>query len=193
MANFKYSTNGLNLTKQAEGVRLTAYQDSVGVWTIGYGHTGSDVKKGLTITEDQATTLLEADVAWAVTCVNKSVSAAINQNQFDALVDFVFNLGCANFGQSTLLRLLNEDQFEGASEEFPKWNKAKKKVLPGLTKRRAAEQALFNTPVKDGATANLIQAHAAGMRPTAASGRPPKKAAKKGRKAGASPKKKSAF
>lgn len=159
MASFKYSTNGLNLTKQFEGQELTAYQDSVGVWTIGYGHTGTDVKRGLAVTEDQATTLLAADVAWAVTCVNKSVTSAINQNQFDALVDFVFNLGCASFGQSTLLKYLNKGQFAAAAKEFPKWNKAGGRVLAGLTRRRLAEQALFNTPV---AGANTVELRATG-------------------------------
>jgi lysozyme len=119
----------------------------VGVWTIGYGHTGTDVKEGLTITGDQASILLAADVAWAVTCVNKSVQSAINQNQFDALVDFVFNLGCASLGQSTLLRLVNAGNFAGAAKEFLRWNKAGGKVVKGLTKRRQAEADLFSKPV----------------------------------------------
>jgi len=143
MANFKYSAAGLELTKQFEGLELKAYQDSVGVWTIGYGHTGSDVKAGLMITEAQASVLLAADVAWAVTCVNKSVTSAINQNQFDAMVDFVFNLGCAAFAQSTLLRMVSAGDFAGAAGQFGRWNKAGGKVLAGLTKRRTAEAALF--------------------------------------------------
>jgi len=146
MANFKYSSVGFELTKQFEGCELKAYQDQVGVWTIGYGHTGTDVKKGLTITEEQASTLLAADVAWAVTCVNKSVKVAINQNQFDALVDFVFNLGCANLGQSTLLRLLNAGDSSDAAKEFLRWNRAGGKVVAGLTRRRQAEMDLFNKP-----------------------------------------------
>jgi len=177
MANFKYSKAGLELTKQFEGLELTAYQDSVGVWTIGYGHTGTDVKKGLTITEDQASTLLAADVAWAVTCVNKSVTAAINQNQFDALVDFVFNLGCANFGQSTLLRLLNAGRFDDAVKEFPRWNRAGGKVLNGLTKRRKAEAALFSEPVALATPARVTGAKLAGVK--AAGHAAPKKASKK--------------
>ncbi|MDE1178523.1 MAG: lysozyme [Edaphobacter sp.] len=146
MPNFQYSSNGLDLTKQFEGIRLNAYQDSVGVWTVGYGHTGSDVVRGLTITAQQADILLAADVAWAVTAVNKAVQTVINQNQFDALVDFTFNLGAASFTGSTLLRLLNAGNFAGASAEFIRWNKAKKKVLAGLTRRRQAETDLFNTP-----------------------------------------------
>jgi lysozyme len=147
VANFKYSSNGLALTKSFEGIELKAYQDSVGVWTIGYGHTGTDVKRGLVITQPQADILLAADVAWAVTAVNKAVTAPINQNQFDALVDFTFNLGAANFATSTLLRLLNAGDYAGAAAQFIRWNKAKGKVLAGLTRRRQAETDLFNTPV----------------------------------------------
>ena len=144
MANFKYSATGLALTKQFEGCVLVAYQDQVGVWTIGYGHTGTDVKAGLTITDDQASILLAADVAWAVTCVNKSVTSTINQNHFDALVDFVFNLGCASLGQSTLLRMINAGNFDGAAGQFLRWNKAGGKVVKGLTARRQAEMNLFS-------------------------------------------------
>ena len=167
MANFRYSSNGLELTKQFEGLELKAYQDSVGVWTIGYGHTGTDVVPGMKISEGQATILLAADVAWAVTCVNKSVKSAINQNQFDALVDFTFNLGCANLGSSTLLRLLNAGDFAGAAAQFIRWNKAGGKVLAGLTRRRQAEAMIFSNPVAPMRTGVALQAEA------------PKKTAKK--------------
>lgn len=146
MANFQYSPAGLALTEAFEGLRLKAYEDSVGVWTIGYGHTGNDVKPGLIITKEQADILLAADVAWAVACVNKAVEVAINQNQFDALVDFTFNLGGPSFTGSTLLRRLNSGDIAGAAEEFIRWNKANKQVVPGLTRRRQAETDLFNTP-----------------------------------------------
>ncbi len=146
MANFKYSDNGLQMTKDFEQLRLTSYQDSKGVWTIGYGHTGG-IEEGMTITEAQATLFLTADVAWAVTCVNKSAKAKINQNQFDAMVDLVFNIGCAAFSGSTLLRKLNASDFAGAAAEFVKWNKSGGKVLRGLTRRRQAETDLFNKPV----------------------------------------------
>jgi len=148
MANFEYSVAGLALTEQFEGLELEAYQDQVGVWTVGYGHTGPDVKEGLTITEEEASILLAADVAWAVTCVNKSVTANINQNQFDAMVDFVFNLGCARLVQSTLLKMVNAGDFDGAAQQFLRWNKAGGKVIRGLTKRRHAEADLFAQPVE---------------------------------------------
>ncbi|MBS1800266.1 MAG: lysozyme [Acidobacteria bacterium] len=155
MANFTYSAVGLALTKQFEGCVLTAYQDQVGVWTIGYGHTGTDVKQGLTITEDQASILLAADVAWALTCVNKFVTSNINQNQFDAMVDFVFNLGCASLGQSTLLRLVNAGDFSDAAPQFLRWNRAGGKVVAGLTKRRQAEMNLF-TGITAAATSSTL-------------------------------------
>jgi lysozyme len=141
--NFTYSKNGLALTKQFEGCKLTAYQDSVGVWTIGYGHTGTFAVQGKTITQDFADRLLLADIAKFEAGVLKLVRAAINQNQFDALVDFSFNLGLGNLGSSTLLKKLNAGDYKGAAEEFLKWDKAGGKVLAGLTKRRAAERALF--------------------------------------------------
>jgi lysozyme len=146
MANFTYSPNGLALTEQFEGLVLTAYQDQVGVWTIGYGHTGPGVQSGLTITQDQATQLLEADVARAATCVNRAVTTGINQNQFDALVDFTFNLGCANLLSSTLLKMLNAGDIAGAAQQFLRWDHAGGVQVPGLLLRRQAEMALFQTP-----------------------------------------------
>jgi lysozyme len=137
-----YSAAGLALTKQSEGCRLTAYQDAVGVWTIGYGHT-SNVQPGDTCTEDQASEWLAQDVQWAVDAVNKYVTVKLNQGQFDALVDFTFNLGVGNLTHSTLLRKLNAGDYAGAAAEFPKWNMAGGRVLAGLVARRAAEQAMF--------------------------------------------------
>jgi len=185
MPSFKYSSTGLALTEKFEGLRLTAYQDSVGVWTIGYGHTGADVKQGLTISEDQASVLLAADVAWAVTCVNKSVKSAINQNQFDALVDFTFNLGCNSLGSSTLLKMVNVGDFAGAAGQFIRWNKAGGKVLRGLTVRRQAEADLFSTPVA-AATPAAAPIRAA-MAPKAVAAKP-KKAVPKKKAAKKSPK-----
>jgi len=143
MANHTYSPNGIALTKQFEGLELTAYQDQVGVWTIGYGHTGRSVHGGMTITQEQADQLLTSDLASSVTCVNHAVNTEINQNQFDALVDFVFNLGCASLLGSTLLRSVNAGNFAEAAEQFPLWDHAGGKVIPGLLKRRKAEMALF--------------------------------------------------
>ena len=147
MANFSYSSTGLELTRRFEGLRLTAYQDSCGVWTIGYGHTGGRVRKGLTITEPEALELLTTDVLSAAACVNHAVQSPINQNQFDALVDFVFNLGIGNFLSSTLLHKVNACEFDAAKSEFLRWNHAGSRTLEGLTRRRQAEADLFSRPV----------------------------------------------
>jgi lysozyme len=143
--NLTFSQNGLSLTKKFEGLRLTAYQDQGGVWTIGYGHTGSDVQAGLTITDDQASDLLMKDTAKAVAAVYRLVSVPLTQNQFDALVDFVFNVGGGNFQSSTLLRDLNASNFAGAAAEFQKWDHVHTVVVPGLLARRQAEAKLFQT------------------------------------------------
>lgn len=143
--NLTYSQNGLKLTESFEGLRLEAYQDQVGVWTIGYGHTNG-VTSGMVCTQEQAQKWLLEDTQGASFAVNRMVTVQLNQNQFDALVDFTFNLGSGALGSSTLLRLLNAGNFSGAANEFVKWNHAGGVVVAGLTKRRLAEQELFNTP-----------------------------------------------
>lgn len=143
MADFTYSGQGLDLTKQFEGLVLTSYQDQGGVWTIGYGHTGPSVHGGMKITEDQAEQLLESDLAGAVAAVNRAVKVDISQSQFDALVDFVFNLGAASLLTSTLLRDVNAGNFSDAAPEFLKWDHCKGVVVNGLLRRRQAEMKLF--------------------------------------------------
>ncbi|MFB0823846.1 lysozyme [Chromobacterium violaceum] len=142
----KTNAAGISLIKQFEGVRLAAYQDMVGVWTIGYGHTGPDVKAGMTITQQQADQLLAADLEKFETGVRKAVIVPLNANQFSALVSFSYNLGLGNLRSSTLLRLLNKGDYNGAAAQFPRWNRAGGQAVPGLTRRRKAEQALFLTP-----------------------------------------------
>ena len=133
---------GLALIKSFEGLRLTAYLDSVGVPTIGYGHT-KGVRMGDTCTQAQADAWLAEDVRDAEACVNSAVTVPMTQAEFDALVSFTFNLGCGNLRKSTLLRLLNEGDRHGATVEFRKWDKAGGQVLAGLTRRRDAESRLF--------------------------------------------------
>lgn len=141
--NLTYSGTGLKLTEQFEGLRLSAYQDQVGVWTIGYGHTGADVTPDLTITQAQAEQLLLDDVGSASKCVNGCVTVALTQDEFNALVDFVFNLGAGAFQGSTLLRDLNGGDFAGAAAQFDAWDHAGGAVVAGLLRRRQAETALF--------------------------------------------------
>lgn len=141
----KANTATINLIKSFEGCKLTTYADSVGVLTIGYGHTGPDVHRGKVITQSQADDLLAADLARFETGVTNLVKVTLTANQFGALVSFAYNLGLGSLGGSTLLKKVNAKDFAGAKLEFSKWDHAGGKVLAGLTKRRAAEAVLFAT------------------------------------------------
>ena len=140
--NMAYSRTGEALTTSFEGCALSAYQDQKGIWTIGYGHT-KNVAPGDTCTSDQALLWLEEDMSWAVNVVNREVSVNLSQNEFDALVDFVFNVGSGAFQGSTLLRLLNSGDYAGASREFDKWDHVSGAVVAGLLRRREAETSEF--------------------------------------------------
>lgn len=140
----KISEAGLSLIKSFEGCKLTAYLDAVGIWTIGYGHTGPNVHRGLTITQKQADEILAQDVRRFELGVVNNVKVSLNQNEFDALVSFAFNVGVNALKGSTLLRLLNDGADRSiVAAEFLRWNKGDGKVLEGLTRRRQAEKALF--------------------------------------------------
>ncbi|MDE1155864.1 MAG: lysozyme [Acidobacteriaceae bacterium] len=143
MEQYRYSTAGLTLTKDFEGLRLEAYKDAAGVWTIGYGHTGDEVRQGQRITPQQAEALLQTDLQAAVFCVQRVVTAPLTQGQFDALVDFCFNAGQGALERSTLLAKVNRLEFEEAATEFARWDKSGGKRCPGLSRRRAAEATLF--------------------------------------------------
>ena len=123
-------------------MELEAYLDAVDVWTIGYGHTKT-AEPGMVITEAQAEELLREDLAEFEEAVTEAVEVSINSNQFSALVSFCFNLGAGSLFQSTLLKLLNQGDFQGAADQFPRWDKAGGQALEGLTRRRKAERALF--------------------------------------------------
>ena len=144
----KTSEKGLQLIAGFEGLRLAAYPDpGTGgePWTIGYGHTDG-VRPGDRCTEAQAMGWLQDDVRFAEAAVARNVTVALEQNQFDALVSFTFNLGAGAFAQSTLLRLLNRGDYAGAAGQFGRWVHVGAAVLHGLVRRRAAERALFETP-----------------------------------------------
>lgn len=136
---------GIALIKQYEGLRLTTYKDAVGIPTIGYGHVENPNPPGgtRTITAEAAEQILREDLQRFEHDVNNMLTVEVTQNQFDALVSFAFNLGPANLKSSTLLRKVNSGDFNGAAEEFPKWNHAGGQVLAGLTARRNAEKNLF--------------------------------------------------
>lgn len=139
----KISQKGMKLIQDFEGLALKAYKDSVGVLTVGWGSTGSHVTAGMTITKEQAEQLLKKDLERFEKGVSDLVKVPLNQNQFDALVSFSFNLGLGNLKSSTLLKKLNASDYIGASKEFERWNRAGGKVLNGLTRRRIAERDLF--------------------------------------------------
>ena len=147
----KVSERGIELLKTFEGLELEAYQDIAGVWTIGYGHTGQDVQPGMRITEREAEALLRRDLRSRESAVERLSNPPLNQNEFDALVSFVYNVGENAFGRSTARKRLNRGDRLGAADALTWWNKATVsgvlREVMGLTRRRAAEKALFLTPV----------------------------------------------
>lgn len=140
------SGHGIAVMHYFESCKLQAYPDPATggePWTIGWGHTGKDVVRGLKWTQAQADAAFIADLGKFERGVEKLVKVGINQGQFDALVSFAYNVGLANLESSTLLRLVNACQFDAAAVQFARWNKANGKVMKGLTRRRAAEACLF--------------------------------------------------
>tara|TARA_Y100001973_G_C5181726_1_gene325301 strand:+ start:573 stop:1016 length:444 start_codon:yes stop_codon:yes gene_type:complete len=138
----KISEEGISLIKNYEGCRLEAYQDSVGIWTIGYGVI-KGVKEGDQINQEEANHLLKEELPEYEGYINDMIKVPLEQCQFDALVCWVYNLGPNNLKDSTLLRILNDGDYDGVPEQIKRWNKAGGKVLAGLVKRRAAEADLF--------------------------------------------------
>ena len=138
----KIGNKGIELIKSFEGLFLTAYKCPASIWTIGYGHT-KGVKQGQQITANKAEEFLREDVAQFEKDVLKQ-NLKLTQNQFDAFVSFVFNVGGGNFQKSTLLRTAKVNSNDPSiKDEFLRWNKAAGKVLPGLTRRRQAEANLY--------------------------------------------------
>ncbi|KQE76206.1 lysozyme [Acinetobacter pittii] len=138
---------GVDLISGFEDTRFKAYDDGVGVWTIGTGTTvypnGVKVKQGDTCTPEQAKAYFKHDLAKFEKAVNEAVTVTLTQNQFDALVSLTYNIGSGAFKSSNLLKLLNKGDYQGAADQLLRWNKAKGKVLNGLVRRREAERALF--------------------------------------------------
>jgi lysozyme len=139
----KMSEEGLDKLEDYEGIRFVAYLDTGGVWTIGVGHTGPEVVKGLRASAEQIREWLRVDVEEAEEIVERLVKVPLNQNQFDALVSFVFNIGEGQFASSTLLKKLNAGDYEGAAGQFKRWVFDNGKQQPGLVKRRSSEEATF--------------------------------------------------
>ena len=142
----KISENGIALLQSLEGYTTTAYKGSDNVWTIGYGHTGPEVVQGLTITQQQAIDFLKSDLSKFETVVSGALKNPVNQNQFDALVIFAYNIGGARFMNSTAVKMINADNYEAVPDWIAKYNKIDGVVSPGLQNRRSAEINLWNTP-----------------------------------------------
>ncbi len=136
------SKEGLSLIKKFEGCELEAYLCPAGVWTIGYGHT-KDVKEGDKINRDEADYLLQEEMIEYESYINDFVEVPLEQNQFDALCSWVYNLGPTNLKNSTMLKVLNEEKYSDVPQEIKRWNKAGGEVLDGLIKRREAEAKMF--------------------------------------------------
>ncbi len=132
----------IDLVKSFEGFSSTAYKCPAGVWTIGYGTT-EYVDPGDVVTEEEAEQMLYEDLLNASKAIEELVDIDLTQEQYDALVSFVYNVGREAFRQSTLLKLINSNNMPAAALQFSRWNKANGKVLPGLTRRRLAERQLF--------------------------------------------------
>ena len=135
--SMKISAEGISLIKKFEGCELESYQDSVGVWTIGFGHT-KGVKEGMTITKEEADKMLEEELLEYEGYINDYIEVPLSQCQFDALVAWVYNLGPTNLRSSTLLKELNAGNYEEAPAQIKRWNKAGGFVLAGLERRREA-------------------------------------------------------
>jgi lysozyme len=139
----KLSDKGISLIKSFEGCVLKAYLCPASVWTIGYGHTGPEVKKGLVWTQSQADEALQKDASRFESAVNTALKYPVSQNQFDAMVSLAFNIGTAAFSASTLVKKFNSGDIAGAAQQFVVWNKAAGKFNSGLLMRRASEMYHF--------------------------------------------------
>jgi len=142
----------LDLIKQFEGCKLTAYKDIVGIWTIGYGTTaaaglGIEPAKGMTITQDRAEDLLRQGIDKFAAKVDELITAKVNQNERGAVICLAYNIGCGALSKSTVLRELNAGNKDRAAAAFKMWNKAGGEIVQGLVNRRNAEVTLFLTPV----------------------------------------------
>jgi lysozyme len=142
----KTSMAGVNAIKQFEGLRVKTYRDIAGKLTIGYGHLvkeGDGIVEGEIISVVEATAFLVRDLEWAEQCITKNVHTQLTQNEFDALVSFVYNVGCPNFSHSTMLLYLNNGNKNAAGQEFVKWKFAGGVNSPGLLARREKERDIF--------------------------------------------------
>lgn len=146
----KLSEAGVSLIKRFEGLKLKAYKDSAGVWTIGYGHTSAagkpKVTSGLVITAEEAEDILKRDLLLYEKAVNDTIKRPMNPNQYAAMVSLCYNIGPGAFAKSTVARKFNEGAIFDAADGFMLWIKAGGKILKGLVNRREAERKMFLNP-----------------------------------------------
>lgn len=144
------SNNGIAFIKNEEGERLSAYQDSRGIWTIGVGHTGLvnlvPVEKGMAITSKQSSEILKKDISWVESAITDNVKVKLNQNQYDALCSFIFNIGVNAFKGSTMLKELNAGNYSKAADCMLMWSRAGSDPNI-LASRRQRERGLFNAAI----------------------------------------------
>lgn len=140
----------INFIKEVEGCKLTAYQDSAGVWTIGYGHT-KNVKRGDVITQPKANLFLSEDIRFAKKVLENEVKVVLNDNQKTALISFIFNVGVGAFKKSTLLKKLNNEQYNEVPKELMRWIYAtvnnQKVIVEGLKNRRTKEVKMWELEI----------------------------------------------
>ena len=141
-SKMKISEDGLELIKKFEGCETSAYQDSVGVWTIGFGHT-KGVEEGQTCSIEDAESMLADEMDEYEGYINNMVKVDLQQHEFDSLVAWVYNLGPTNLSESTMLKVLNGGQFDRVPDEMNRWTRAGGEILEGLVRRRQAESLMF--------------------------------------------------
>ena len=141
-SKMKISEDGLELIKKFEGCETSAYQDSVGVWTIGFGHT-KGVEEGQTCSIEDAESMLTDEMDEYDGYINNMVKVDLQQHEFDSLVAWVYNLGPTNLNESTMLKVLNGGQFDRVPDEMNRWTRAGGEILEGLVRRRQAESLMF--------------------------------------------------
>jgi len=151
----RISKAGIDLIKSREGCKLKAYLCPAKVWTVGYGHTGPEVHEGMEVTNEEASTLLQADLLGFDAGVS-TTCPAVTQSQHDAMVCLSYNIGIGAFKKSSVARLHNAGKYAEAAQAFGLWNKAGGRVLAGLVARRAAEAALYlaDVPKEQASTAD---------------------------------------
>lgn len=143
--NMTFNQAGLDLLKSFEGCKLVVYKDIIGILTVGYGHTGPDITAGSTWTQEQCDEALETDLLKFKNGVYDLLDVSLTDNQYSALVCFSYNVGLTDLKNSHLLKYVNSKDFNLASEEFKRWDRAGGVEVPGLLRRRLAERSLFLT------------------------------------------------